>query len=93
MKIDLRITFTKIFAIIILAVGSVFSFITKNSEVMIFTLSLASGLSGLKNWQEGLTNRKEMGTNFDSKISTHSETITKKDDVKNEKVESYFEKK
>lgn len=49
-------------ALLILLVGCIFSYIYNSSEVIIFTLSLASGLAGLKNWQDSLTDRKRMVT-------------------------------
>lgn len=59
-KINIFLTFSKIMSIIILILGTIFSFIYKNPEVIIFTLSLSSGLAGLKTWSEGLTKRKEI---------------------------------
>jgi len=59
-KINIFITFSKIIALIIIILGSIFSFYFKNSEVMIVSFSLSAGLSGLKAWSEGLTTRKNI---------------------------------
>lgn len=56
----ITITFTKAFAFIILATGSVFAFINKNPEVMMFALSLAAGLAGLKNWNDARIQRRHI---------------------------------
>lgn len=52
-----QITFTKAFSLLVLLVGSIFSFINKDANVMIYTLSLSAGLAGLKAFSDGLTER------------------------------------
>ena len=51
LKIDIYLTFSKILALIVLAVGAYYAFTTKDTQVMIFAMSLSAGLSGLKTWQ------------------------------------------
>lgn len=63
-KVKIYLTFTKIMAIVILVLGTIFAFINHNPEVMIFTLSLSGGLSGLKSWSDGLTRRREIDKNI-----------------------------
>ena len=61
-KIDLKITITssKILAYVILVVCSVYSFLYESAEVLIFAISIAGGLHGLRSWSEGLTRRREI---------------------------------
>jgi hypothetical protein len=51
-------------ALLVLIIGGIFAFIYNSSEVIIFSISLAGGLAGLKSWSEGLTRRKGMETNY-----------------------------
>lgn len=60
MKYNIYITFSKMMALIVLIIGTIFSFLYKNPEAMMFSLSMAGGLTGLKTWSEGLTKRKEL---------------------------------
>lgn len=62
-KINILITFTKFLAILVLVVGGLFAFLNKDAQVMIFTISLSAGLTGLKTWSEGLVKRKEIQSN------------------------------
>ncbi len=62
-QVNIFITFTKAFALLVLILGCIFSIVYNSSEVIIFTLSLSSGLAGLKNWQDALTDRKHMDRN------------------------------
>lgn len=59
-KININITFTKAFSFIVLIVGCVFAYMYGNAEVIIFTLSLAAGLAGLKNWSDSRTEQKRI---------------------------------
>jgi 5-bromo-4-chloroindolyl phosphate hydrolysis protein len=63
LTINIYITFSKMMALLVLIIGGIFSFLYNNSEVLIFSISLAGGLAGLKSWSEGLTRRKEMEMN------------------------------
>ena len=45
-------TLSKTVAIVILVVGSVFSFVFGSSEVLISTFGITGGLLGLRNWSE-----------------------------------------
>jgi len=58
--VSIFITFSRAMALLVLIVGSIFSYLNHNPEVMIFTLSLAGGLAGLKSWSDGMTKRKEI---------------------------------
>lgn len=49
-KANIYITFTKAISLLVLAVGSAYSFYAKDPNVMIFTLSISGGLAGLKSW-------------------------------------------
>lgn len=56
-KVKLYLTFTKVMALLVLALGSIYSFYAKDPDVMIFTLSIAGGLAGLKSWSSALITR------------------------------------
>lgn len=60
--VNIFITFSKLMALLVLIIGSTFAFIFNSSEVIIFSLSLAGGLAGLKTWSEGLTRRKHISS-------------------------------
>jgi len=62
-KVNIEISLSKILAYIILILGSIYSFYTKESEVMIFAFSLSAGLMGLKSWDAGVTTRKQIESN------------------------------
>jgi len=61
-KVDIKVTITssKILAYVILIVCGVYSFLYGSAEVLIFGISIAGGLHGLRSWSEGLTRRSEM---------------------------------
>jgi len=51
-KISILLTFSKLLALLILISGVVISLLIKNSEVIIFAMSLSAGLAGLKSWND-----------------------------------------
>ena len=75
LKFNIYITFSKLMAIIVLIIGSIFSFYFHEPDVMIFTLSLSGGLTGLKSWSEGLTRRKELQKDITMTENTKSGLI------------------
>ena len=48
-----HITFSKIFALLILLAGTIYSFFYKDSAVMITTLTISGGLTGVKTIKGG----------------------------------------
>ena len=58
-KIDvlLIITFSKLMAFLVLVVGSIFSFITKDSTVLLTTISTVVVMLGFKQYQDRIKNK------------------------------------
>lgn len=56
----LKMTSSKILGYLILIIGTVVSFILKDSAVFISSAVLSAGLHGLRSWSEGMTLRRDM---------------------------------
>ena len=59
-KTNIELTFTKLFSFLILTIGTIFAFIYKDPQVMMFALGLASGLAGLKNYSDMRIRSREL---------------------------------
>jgi hypothetical protein len=70
-KININITFSNLFAFIIIGVGSVFAFLTGNAEVMMISLSLGAGLAGLHRAYEYLTKKTDNENNIDNQLGSN----------------------
>lgn len=62
-NIKINITASMILGYLILIIGTVYSFYTKNAEVLIFTASLSAGLLGLRNWNDTRIRTREIENN------------------------------
>lgn len=51
-NVNITITFSKLMALLILGVGSTFSFITKDSAVLMTTISTVMVILGFKQYQD-----------------------------------------
>ncbi len=58
MKIDIRITLSKILAYLVLIIGTLYSFIYQDSGVLIATFSAAATIIGIKTYTESKEKQK-----------------------------------